>query len=355
MKTIRTTNLDFSGQKLFIGIDIHKKSWVVTIRTRDIELRTFSMNPVPKELTRHLKTNYPNAEYYSVYEAGFSGFWAHRELVNLGINNSVVNPADVPTTHKEKDQKRDKIDSRKLARELTGTSLKSIYIPTKEQEAIRALSRLRIQVIKRNTQIKNRIKQFLSTRGVTLPSRSEISHWSHRFIKWLENVKLSQKHDRYYLHSLLNDLEYERKQLLGLLRQIRRIAKGNQTIKYIMTIPGIGTITAFTFYVEIIDIKRFKNLDKLANFLGFVPSVKATSDKERIQGMTNRYNKHLQSLIIEAAWIAVRKDPALTLAFQKQIKTKSKQQAIIKIAKKLINRIRFVWLNQTEYVCAVVE
>lgn len=347
--------LDFSGEKMFVGIDVHLKSWVITIRTKEIELRTFSMNPAPKELVRHLKNNYPKAEFYSVYEAGFSGFWAHREIVKLGINNMVVNPADIPTKHKEKDRKKDKVDSRKLARELANGSLKGIYTPSKEQESIRTLSRLRIQITKRNTQIKNRIKQFLYTRGIILPENSEISHWSRPFIKWIENLQMSQENDQYYLKSLLHDLEFERKQMLDLLRRIRSFAKANQSIQYLMTVPGIGLITAFSFYAEIMDIKRFHKLDQLASFLGLVPSTDSSGEKDRDLGMTSRYNKYLQSLIIESAWIAARIDPALTLAFQNLIKTKLKQKAIIRIAKKLVNRMRYVWKNQTEYVCAVVE
>jgi len=100
--------LNFQGYKLFIGIDVHKKQWTVTFRFRELELRTFSMNPSPQQLFNYINKHYPNAEYHSVYEAGFCGFWIHRELCELSINNIVVNPADVPTTHKEKTFVQDK-------------------------------------------------------------------------------------------------------------------------------------------------------------------------------------------------------------------------------------------------------
>ncbi len=118
-----TKQIDFKGQIFFIGIDVHKKNWAVTIRTRDMELVTLSMNPQPEELAHYLSRRYPGGRYQSVYEAGFSGFWIHRRLQSLGIENRVVHAADVPTTRKEKDQKRDPIDSRKLARELANGSL----------------------------------------------------------------------------------------------------------------------------------------------------------------------------------------------------------------------------------------
>jgi transposase len=347
--------LDFTDYKLYIGIDVHLNQWTVTIRLRDLELRTFSMNPSPQKLMEHLKKNYPNADYYSTYEAGFCGFWAHRELTKLGIKNIVVNPADVPTTHKEKTQKRDKRDSRKLARELADGSLEAIYIPTKQQESLRLLSRLILQISKRTKQVKCRIKQFLHTQGIILPKRSEMSHWSGRFIHWLKSLEFEHDEARYYLDQLLIDLEQVRKKKTHHLKKIRTRIKGTKIIQYLRTVPGVGLITAFTFYTEIMDIFRFQKLDHLIAFIGLIPSVEASDKQEKIIGLTNRCNKYLRYLLIEATWVAVRTDPALTLAFQNLLKTKSKQRAIIRMTKKLVNRMRHVWKNQQQYVIAVIE
>ena len=73
--------IDFTEIKIFIEIDIHLNQWTVTIRSLGMGLGTFSMNPSPRELYNFLNKNYPHADYYSIYEAGFCGFWAHRELV----------------------------------------------------------------------------------------------------------------------------------------------------------------------------------------------------------------------------------------------------------------------------------
>ena len=351
----RNKMLDFTGYKLYIGIDVHLNQWTVTIRMRDLELKTFSMNPNPQQLKQHLMKHYPNGHFYSVYEAGFCGFWAHRELCKLGINNIVVNPADVPTTHKEKTQKRDKRDSRKLARELADGSLEAIYIPTKPQESLRLLSRLIVQISKRSKQVKCRIKQFLHTQGIVLPKRSEMSHWSGRFIHWLRSLEFDHDEARYYLDQLLIDLEQVRKKKIHHLKKIRTRIKGNNIIQYLRTVPGVGLITAFTFYTEIMDIFRFQKLDHLISFIGLIPSVEVSDKTEKIIGLTNRCNKYLRYLLIEATWVAVRKDPALTLAFQNLLKTKSKQRAIIRMTKKLVNRMRHVWQNQQQYVIAVIE
>ena len=348
--------LDFKSMKLFIGIDVHKKQWTVTFRTREFELRTFSMDPSPEQLYKSLTRHFPNADYYSVYEAGFCGFWIHRKLCELGIKNIVVNPADIPTKHKEKNQKGDRVDSRKLARELAErTSLDAIYIPNVEQESLRSLSRLLLQITKRTTQSKNRIKHYLHSQGVPVPARSEMPHWSRNFINWLYGVEFKYDTSKYYLEKLIRDLETERSERLKLLRKIREIIKGSKTLLYLKTVPGVGIITAFIFYAEIMDIFRFQKLDHLVSFIGIVPSIDSSDEKVKINGLTNRCNKYLRYLLIEAAWMAIRKDPAMLLAFNELIKTHDRKNAIIRIVKKLINRMRYVWKNQTEYVIAVVQ
>ena len=93
---------------------------------------------------------------------------------------------------------------------------------------------------------------------------------------------------------------------------------------HLRTVPGVGFITAFTFYAEIIAIFRFQKFDHLISFLGFIPSVESSDETEQILGLTNRCNKYLRYLLIEAAWVAVRKDSALTMAFQELIKFKRK-------------------------------
>ena len=112
------TSLNFKNVNFFIGIDTHLKSWTVTIRSEGIELKTFSMNPSASELNIYLNKHYPNGKFNVVYEAGFAGFTPYRSLNKLGLNSIVVNPADIPSTGKEKSIKTDPTDSRKLAREL---------------------------------------------------------------------------------------------------------------------------------------------------------------------------------------------------------------------------------------------
>ena len=164
----KTKSLDFTGQIFNVGIDVHKKNWKITVRSNGTLLKRMSVDPSPAVLQASLNNAFPNGTFHSVYEAGFSGYWAHRELAKRGIANIIVNPADVPTSGKEKDRKDDPVDSNKLSRELDKGSLMGIFIPTEEQEGMRSFSRLLHQYRKRGTQIKNRIKGFLHFVGVTI-------------------------------------------------------------------------------------------------------------------------------------------------------------------------------------------
>lgn len=122
----------------------------------------------------------------------------------------------------------------------------------------------------------------------------------------------------------------------------------------LLTVPGIGFITAMTLLTEIIDMNRFKTLENLAAYVGLIPSIQSSDEKEINLGISNRRNKYLRTMLVEAAWIAVKKDPALTMKFANLYRRMNKNKAIIRIAKILLSRIRYVWKNQKPYVNAVV-
>lgn len=355
----KNNKLDFIGQILYIGLDVHKKSWMVTIIFQGITLKTMSMVPSPEKLVKYLHKNYPNATYYSVYEAGFCGFWIDRRLRELGIKNIIVNPADVPTRQKERRHKNDKIDSKKLARELSQNNLEGIYIPSKEHESIRALSRLRRQTVKDQTRIKCRIKSLLHFVGVEQPENSELKYWSGKFIKHLSNIEFEQKAMKLTLAGQLESLRKQREILLSVVKNLREIVKENKEaakiVKLLQSVPGVGFITAITLYAEIMDIHRFRKFDSLSCLIGFSPATDSSGEKEVVLGLSNQQNKYLRAMLIESAWVAIRKDPAMTQAYGKLVMRMGKQKAIVRVAKKLLNRIMYVWKNEREYVCAVVS
>jgi len=354
----QNSKLDFSGQEFYIGIDVHKKNWTSTIRSNQMELKTFSMNPSPEDLSYYMKRNFPNGRYISAYESGFSGFWIHQELEQLGFKNLVIHAADVPTTHKEKTTKTDKVDSRKIARELENHSLEGIYIPDEVHQQLRSLCRLRYRAVQSQTRVKNRIKGHLYYYGISIPSHQDMSHWSGYFINWLKTIEFNYQSAKAYLHFCIEEYQQHRQRIARIIRELKHLIKEHgfdQQIKYIRSVPGIGTVSSMVFFTEIMNINRFPKLDHLLCYVGLVPSVASSGDKSSEKGITPRGNRFLRHLIVESSWVAIRKDPALLACFNKLTKRMKKQEAVIRIAKKLVNRIRYVWKNQTYYVPAVIE
>ena len=349
---------NFKNIPFFVGIDTHLKNWTVSIRSNNLELKTFSMNPSPEQLQKYLTYNYPDGIFNIVYEAGFSGFWPCRKLNELGLNCIVVNPADVPTSDKEKTNKSDPVDSRKLARELENGSLKPIYIPSVDKEQLRSLMRLRFRLVQNQTRTKNRIKGLLYNYGITIPKEyTSNSRWSGYFINWLNSVAFESSAGTYTLQNLVLQLQQIREHHKTVLRQLRTEAKKNDiapVINSLTSVPGVAFITAMSLYTELIDINRFSNFDNLCSFVGLVPSTHSSGLTEYSKGISFRHNKFLRPLIVESAWVAIKKDPALNLKYYKLCKVMPKQKAIIRIAKKLLRRIRHVWINKDQYLLSKV-
>ena len=357
----QVNKLDFNGQNIYVGIDVHLKSWSVTVLSESSVLKKFRQDPRPEALHKFLVTNYPGASYYSVYEAGFSGFWTHNRLSELGINNIVVNPADVPTMLKEKLRKTDAVDCGKLARGLRAGDLQGIYIPRAEILEIRSLIRLRNSIVKDTTREKNRIKSLLRFHGIEIPdqfTRHSIGNWSKRFLQWLGEVDMSTEYGRKTLDLHIEQFVRLRQMLLQETRVIRQLSRSEpfaEPLRLLMTVPGIGITTGITLPTEIDNASRFKSAEQLAAYIGLIPMCHSSGEKEGIGDITVRKHAILRCYLVEAAWIAIRKDPAMTMAYEEYKKRMNGNKAIVKIARKLVNRIFFVLKRKTEYVPGVVE
>ncbi|MFW6222745.1 MAG: IS110 family transposase [Bacteroidota bacterium] len=352
--------LDFHGQNIYTGIDLHLKNWVVTIMLEHSMHKKMSINPSGKDLRAYLDKNFPGGNYYTAYEAGFTGFSTHWELESCGIKNIVVNAADIPTTDKERRQKEDKRDSLKIAKSLRSGELNGIYIPEYHIVELRSLVRHRQTLVKEISRNKNRVKSLLYFNGIKIPEdkRVDSHYWSNKFTSWLELLEFRTLEGKMVLKQILEIVKFLREKLLEVnrvFRQIRKTGSYSKLLKLLCSIPGIGLVMAMTILSEIDNIKRFKNLDKFCSYVGLIPSTNSSGEKESIGSITPRSNKPIRSVIIEAAWVASRIDPALALKYTELCKRMKPSESIIRIAKKLLNRIRYVMKNQTVYVCSVVN
>ena len=349
----------FENQTVYVGLDIHKRSWNVAIFLNDQYVRNIHQPPQPQALHHYLRHNYPQAKYVCAYECGKFGYWIHRQFSSLGVECLVLNPADIPSSQKDEVYKTDYRDARGIGQALCSGQLKTIYVPHEDQEADRHLIRQRKKIWRDLVRCKNRIKGFLDYKGIEVPSQYDNANWSRNFINWLKRMEFQHPSNRVTLNYLLTEMELLRKELLSIsnaVRKLMRTKKYNKLYYLLRTVTGIGPLTAAALITEIGDMKRFKNFYHLNSFIGLLPMEHSSGEREAKGRITVRKHRQLRSDLIECAWTAKRTDPALALYYSEQIKKgKNGKAAIVKVARKLLSRIRYVWLSGEGYQTAIVK
>jgi transposase len=352
---MQRNKISFKGQKIFIGIDVHDKTWDVAIAPEVGIVKRHPQKASAKELFDFLKKHYPDGDYLAVYESGFSGFSTYYALKEAGIECIVIHAADVPTTQYEELMKTDKIDSVKLVRSLKAGLLKGIYIREKQNIDDRSVVRVRKTIQKQLGGYKSRVKHLLHCHGVEFPERFEKrqTHWSRAFITWLMNDVKLMSDTRTSLDLLIRQVEVIRGTLLEATRELRKLS---QTDRYkrkyelLATIPGIGIIVGMSILTEIYDVKRFHNENEFAAYLGLIPTCHSSGEKVAHGEKTFRGNRQLGPMIIETAWISIGRDAGLGSQYLNYKKRMEPQEAIVRIARKLSNIIFSVLKNEKEYV-----
>ena len=218
--------------------------------------------------------------------------------------------------------------------------------------------RHRKRISKNLTRCKNRIKGCLAFTGIDIPEQYDNASWSHNFIKWLKTIDCKQVSRRTALNYMIHQMEFLRKELLSISTAIRKMMREERyknNYYLLRTIPGIGPLTAASILVEIGEVKRFTTFYHLNSFVGLLPMEHSSGQSENKLSLTVRKHRQLRSDLVESAWTAKRTDPAMALYFQDQIKRKDSRIVIIKIARKLLNRIRYVLIKQEPYEYGLVK
>lgn len=250
--------------------------------------------------------------------------------------------------------KDDSVDSEKLAKSLKNGSLRGIYIHRKENLDARNVLRLRRTFLKQLGGFKSRVKHLLYNNGIMIPdcfSRPG-THWSRSFMKWLREDVVLLSSTRTSLDMLLDTVELLRKNQLSVTRQIRFLSRSERyanDFENLMSIPGIGLLVGMCLLTEIDDVRRFRNEKQFASYLGLVPMSHSSGEKICNGEKTFRGNKLLGLMLVESAWVTIQHDSIMAAAYGEYCKRMKGQKAIIRIARKLANRIFHVMKNGQKY------
>jgi transposase len=323
-----------------MGMDVHKRHVVVSVYDRHCKVAKAQV--LMNELESYIsgfQRKHRGAKIIAAYEAGFCGFSLQRRLAQLSLDVVVVNPADIPTSDKQRTTKSDRIDSDKLAQALRAESLTPIWIPDPELEGDRELVRYRLRLQDDLRSVRNQIKMRLYKHGIEMPSELEKS-WSAKFRAWLSTAPLQTPESRQVYDLLLSELDERTrlyKQHVDRIQQLSALPRYADNVSLLRTIPGIGPLMSITLLTEVGPIHRFNSTDRLASFVGLVPMRNQSGSKDKPMPLQRRAHHVLRYMIIQCAWISVGTSKHFAEVYTRHSKSKPATKSIIVVARRLLN------------------
>lgn len=334
---------------LFIGIDLHRRQWHVTILAEG-EVVFSSSIPGTWEALRQLLDSYQGLAMTAVYEAGYFGYWLHDRLVEDGIECIVTPPSLIPQEYGNR-VKTDRRDSHKLAYFLSKGLLKSVWVPSQEQRYHRGVLRRRQQLLQERIRVQNRIKADLRFHGLEMADNE--TTWSKRYVKSLWNYQWSDPWMQESFQRLLDQymvLQEQITQQTKLLVELSQSDHYRESVDLLRNIPSIGVIGAMSFLLELFDVKRFRHANQLAAYVGLTPSQYSSADHIRMGRITGIGKNALRALLVEVSWVLIRKDPAMAKIYDRIKVRAGGKRAIVAVARHLLIRMRRILLDRTPYV-----
>lgn len=341
----------YKNKVVYTGIDVHKKTYSCVSICDGCVVKRDTMPAKPDLLLRYLKNTFHDAvSINTAYEAGFSGFHLHRCLVDGGINNIVVHPGSIEVASRDC-VKTDKRDALKIATQLSVGRLHKNFVPSQNREEKRSVSRLRTALMRKRLRAGQQVKALLFTQGF-IACDDDTTLCDKWLVEKLDEVSKANFSDDFcftinhyasqwrYFNQCIKDVEK---------RLAMQALEDDGLQKIYQSVPGIGDIHARQLVNELGDMKQFKNEKKLFSYTGLTPSEHSSGERIWHGHITRQGNPMLRHILVEAAWVAITKDPNLKEIMDRISHTSGKKRAIVGIARRLIGRIRACVLSGTLY------
>jgi len=289
---------------LYVGLDVHKETITAAVAPYGEEevrfIGTISNNSVALEsLLRRLTSSGGIARF--AYEAGPGGYTLYRYLREKGYECMVAAPSLIPRRSGER-VKTDKRDALMLARLYRAGELTGIYVPEKDDEAIRDLFRLRCVAKRAEKQARQNLLSFLLRNGIMY---SGTRHWTKTHWRWLHKLSLPHPVQQLTLQEHIDAILQCQSRVMridGMLQQSVKNWRHEALVRRLQMLRGISFLTAAGLASELGDLRRFSSARQLMAYAGLVPSESSSGQKTRRAGITKTGNSNVRWLLIESAW-----------------------------------------------------
>lgn len=328
---------DYTGKTVYLGMDVHKKTYAVTAICDGQVVKRDTIKASPSVLIAYTEKYFLGANIESAYEAGFCGFHLHRSLEAAGIKNLVVDAAGIEVAVGDR-VKTDKRDSLKLATHLSEGRLRGIHVPTPEREDKRAITRVRETFVRDRSRTACQIKALLHQHNlVGADSEKKVS------LKWIKELrkKTLTPGVKYALDQLMDLWVHLEAKVKEIDKEIATQGQQDGALEAVYrSMPGVGPTSARVLANELEDTKHFKNERQLFSYTGLTPSEHSSGEHVRQGNITRKGKPILRKILVQASWKAITIDPSLGEIFDRLAARVGKCKAIIGIARRLVGRAR---------------
>jgi transposase len=290
---------------LYVGLDVHKESISVAYALEDRSSEVVFLGPIGTshhdidKMIRRLQSKATNLVF--AYEAGPCGYVLYRYLTKKALTCLVVAPSLIPKKPGDR-VKTDRRDALLLARLLRSGDLKSVYVPTIEDEAIRDLSRAREDVISDLKASKSRLKAFLLRQDIRYAGKAD---WNNAHLRYLARVVCPTPAQQIVFQEYLTAACEHMERINRIDAELTDHVKTWRlfpVVEALQALRGVQQTVAVTMVTEVGDLTRFDNPRQLMDYLGLVPSEHTTGDKRRQGAITKAGNNHARRALVEGAW-----------------------------------------------------
>lgn len=246
-------------------------------------------------------------------------------------------------------KKTDPIDARTLAQLERTNFLPLAHRPSRDVREVRALLRQRIFFVEIRTSLKNAVHAVLGKHGMIFEG-SDLFGVSGR--RWLEErLPLFSEGYRGVLERTLKGMEALNELIGEIEGKAKHLAQGDEVVRLLQTIPGIGWRGAMVIRYEIDDVARFSRPEKLVSYFGICASVHGSGGpaKYHYGGMTKQGNRYLRTVVVEGALPAVRSYAPWRRVYERIKPQRGGNVAKGAVANRMIHAIYWVWKKKEAF------
>jgi transposase len=243
--------------------------------------------------------------------------------------------------------KTDQRDARALSEASRKVDLPSVHIPSERARELKLLSAHREAQVRARTLLVNNVRGTLRSRH-DRPKTGGVESFPTRVRKLLER---SPEGYPASLERSLKAIEALTELIDEANRELEGIAEADPVCRRLMTIPGVGPVTAVRFVATIDVVSRFKDAHSVAAYAGLTPGENSSSERIRRTGITKAGSPQLRWALVQASWCLLRTSPHSPIAiWAKQIEgRRGKSVAIVAVARKLTGIMYAMWRDATDY------